>query len=461
MRILSSTGELVSVRERAWPLAGTMNPDLLQNGRSVIPMATRPGGPPDLATFVRIYRENPWVYAAVTALTHGLSRLDINTFQYDKLGDGDFDRVYGMLPGSTGRPSAGASLDQLMHEPEPGVSRHEWLRKLGLDRKVYGNALAVIDRDGNGLPTALWHMPWKRVVVHEGVLVPILSYEIQGDKGSVFYSPDQVIHIGRGDNIDSAVGLSPIASLRHTVALHDALQRHLVAYFQNSARPSGILKVDKGTGEPAQKIIQEKVRELYASPESAGKIMVTSAEWQSLSEDPQSSQIVELAKLSREEIAAVFRVPPPVLGILDRAIKSNVGELRSQFVRDVLGPDADDFQSAINTQLIGRVPQWSTAGNFVRFDMDSPLRPDLEARAGVYEQMRSVLTPNEMRKLEHRKPLTGEAGKYADTVSLPSGQVFLGLAQPQSNPDGSPGGHPVAADGTETKAVPIKTDGAA
>lgn len=445
MRILSSTGELVSVRERAWPLAGLQNPDLLHNGRSVIPMATRPGGPPDLATFKRIYRENPWVYAAVNTITYGLARLPVNTFEYSNAA-GDFDRIRWETPSGAGRPTSAMSLSKLMDMPEPGVGMHEWTRKLWLDRLVYGNALAVIDRD-TATPGALWHTPWTRVVIHEGENVPILAYEIRGDKGSVFKSPQDVIHFGRGADIDNAVGLSPIASLRHTVALHDALQRHLVAYFQNAARPSGILKVQPGTKEEVQQLIQSKVRELYASPESAGKIMVTSAEWQSLSEDPQSSQIIELAKLSREEIAAVFRVPPPVLGILDRAIKSNVVELRSQFIRDVVGPEADARDADIMAQLVWQTPQYNYL--FVATDRDTALIPDLETRAGIYEKMRSVLTPNELRKLEKRKPLTGEAGKYADTVSLPSGQVFLGLVQPQE-------GNAVNQEGTG--AVPSKAE---
>lgn len=432
MQLQRPDGSFANVsRERAWPLAGTMNPDRLANGNNVIALATKPGGPPDLATYKRIYETNPWVYACVNTICFGLSRMGIDTFQYDTKGDGDFDRVYGNLPGTIGRPSAGAQLDRLLQMPEPGVGRHEWVRKVWMDRMVYGNALAVPDTSGGGLPTALWHVPWRRVTVNEGKDVPVQSYEVRGDSGSKFYGPDEVIHFGRGSGIDSVLGLSPIASLRYTVALHDALQRHLVSYFENSARPSGLLKVQPGVNKDAQALIQEQVRNLYAGPENSGKIMVTSGEWQSLADDPQSSQIIQLAELSREEICAVFRTPPPVVGILSRAIKSNVVELRSQFVRDVVGPEADAFESDLLAQLIWATPGWSNAGLFARFDLDAPLRPDLEARAGTYEQMRSVLTPNEMRKLERRKPLTGEAGKYADTVSLPSGQVFLGLVQPQ------------------------------
>lgn len=434
MKILRTDGEYAPVRERAWPMAGLNNPTLSHNGRSVIPLATRPGGPPDLATYLRIYRSNPWVYACVNSITQGMSRLGLNVYQYDTNGDGDFDRVFGILPGAVGRPSAGASLDRLLQMPEPGVGRHEWLRKLWADKLVYGNALVTIDRTNGTIPDALWHIPWRRVTVHAGEREAVARYEIQADKGSVFLDPSEVIHFGRGNNIDSPVGHSPIEALRYTAALHDALQRHLVAYFQNSARPSGIMKLQPGANKDTIALVQEQVERLYSAPEQAGKIMVTSAEFQAMSADPQSSSIIALAELSREEICAVYRVPPPVVGILAKGKASDVGEQRSQFFRDVVGPEADSFESTIMAQLVWQTPAWQQAGLFINFDLDTPLRPDLAARASTYVNLRGVLTANEMRRIELRKPLVGLAGPYADTVSLPSGQVFLGVPQPQMDP---------------------------
>jgi capsid portal protein len=40
--------------------------------------------------------------------------------------------------------------------------------------------------------------------------------------------------------------------------------------------------------------------------------------------------LVELAHLSRDKVAAAYGIPPPVMGILDNAIKANVEELREQ-----------------------------------------------------------------------------------------------------------------------------------
>ena len=445
------------MRERAWPMAGLLSAGPVGNGSSLIQLASIPGGPPNYASFWKIYKSNPWIFAAVTAISFGLSRNLLLVHQMDA--NGDHEPVLAYTPNLIGRPPAPVALARLLQMPEPGVSRHEWVKKVMVDRLVYGNALIWMERPGSGLPQWLWHVPWRKVKIHRGSLVPIISYEIMGDKGSRFLDPADVIHIGRNGDPDPFCGPSPIEPLQYTVALHDSLQRHLAAYFKNAARPSGILKTQPGTSKEAQQLIQEQVRRLYAAPEQAGKIMVTSAEWQELGKDPANSHIVELAKLSREEISAAFSVPPPVLGILDRAIKSNVVQLRSQYIRDVIGPHADAFEQDLMAQLVWTNPQWD--GMFLRFDLDNALRPDLEARAQVYEHMRHVWTPNEMRQMEGRKPLSGEAGEYADTVWMPSGEVPLGMPLPQApGMPGDPAGEADPAGGAEPDLDDPKPEGA-
>ncbi|WP_344464193.1 phage portal protein [Kitasatospora kazusensis] len=433
---MTTTGESVAVH-RGWPLAG-LNDSVQVTGSKMVALAFAPGGTPNYATFSRIYKSNPWVYAAVQAISWGLSRMPLHVYQLDS--QGNRRRVRGDLPGVTGRPNTGQALDSLMRLPEPGVARAEWVRKVMVSRMVYGNALCQQERPGNtGMPNALWYIPWRRVQVITGEDVPILGYRVTGSKGERIFAVDETVHFGRNGDLDSPIGVSPIEPLHFTVALHDALWRHLNAYFQNAARPSGILTVDKGTSKESQERIQEQIRRLYASPDQAGKIMVTSGTWQALSADPQSANITELLRLSREEVAAAYQVPPPILGHLERAIHANVTELRSQFIRDVLGPHASALEGDLNAQLIAMNPAWTAAGYFVGFDMNEAIRPDLSARALVYEKMRHVWSPNYMRQLEGLEPLTGEAGLYADTLWMPSGEIPLGLPQPQMQGAAQPG----------------------
>ena len=433
MRVVTAEG-IRDVRERRWPFAGLDSPSVYSNGGSVIQLASSPSSPQNFATFAQIYRSNPWVFAAVQAISWSLSRLPLKVYQ--RQSDGSIRTIECAPPGSVGALSQEQKLAELMEMPEPGVSRQEWLRKVVVDKLVYGNCLVAQEKPARGwVPDSLAHYAWRKVDVKTGDLVPILRYDVIGTKSKKEFDPEQIVHFGRSGDLDSPLGLSPIAPLKYTVALYDALSRHLNNYFANAARPSGMLKVDPRTDKDKIALIQKAVEELYSAPENAGRILVTSAEWQSLSNDPASAQIIELAKLSREEIAATFQVPPPVLGILERAIQANVVELRSQFLRDVVGPHAAGIEGDINAQLIWSKPELRKRGLFVAFDMMHALRPELSDLARVFEQMRHVLTPAEMREFIGFGPLGGSetVSKYMNTVWMPSGQIPIGLPQPQTD----------------------------
>lgn len=430
---LATTSGLMNVRERGWPLAGLDAAGGHANGRAVIELASSPASPQNLATYASIYRSNPWVFASVSAVSWALSRLPLKLYQ--RQSDGSVRVIKPAPPGAVGALTLEQKLAELLEMPEPGVSMQEWLRKVAVDKMVFGNSMVAVEEGQNAVAEGLYHTPWKKVEVHNGDLVPILKYTVRGSKSEKDFRPDQVIHFGRSGDLDSPLGLSPIQPLKYTVALYDALSRHLNNYFKNAARPSGLLRVQPGTDEKKIKLIQKAVEELYSAPENAGKILVSSAEWQSLAADPQSSQIVELAKLSREEIAAAFQVPPPIVGILERAIQANVVELRSQFLRDVVGPHAAGIEGDLNAQLIWRNPTLRRRGLFVAFDMMQALRPDLSELATVFEKLRHVLTISEMREFIGYEPLDSEnelVKKYSSVPWMPSGQIPIGLPQPQT-----------------------------
>ena len=436
MRLATPSG-FVNVRERAHPLAGLDSPQRWSNGISTVQLASLPGGAVQAATYSQVYRANPWVFSALRAISRGVSRLKVKTYTYDA--DGRRTQIRGDLPTGPGRRTSGEALDNLMRQPEPRVGRQEWLRKIVADRGVYGNSLVVKSRNAaTGQIDGLYHVPWERVTVETGEDEPVLFYEVAprgtsniaglGGAGVKRFSPDDVIHFGRGTDLNAPIGLSPLAPLKFTLALHDALWRHAVAYFENSARPSGQVKLDRSANEKTIEAVRTQIERLYTSPDAAGKVLVTSGEWQSMTDSASQQQIVELARLSREEIAAAFGIPQPMMGILDRAILNNVKELRNYFTRDTVGEEATAIEDDLMAQLVSATPAYAQAGIFLEFDLGEALRPDLEALADVSEKMRHVLTPNEQReKFLGMNPIDVEG---ADTVWMPSGQTGLGLEPP-------------------------------
>ncbi len=456
MRVITPDGSAVQTRSllaTAHPVQSRVTP-----GRQAIELLASLNGPRKFKRLFDIYITNPWLFATIDLLSVGLARVVLEVHEPDK--DGNSSPIPAWAASTPGRPSAAAALVDLLIEPEPGKTWFEWTRDMSVERKVYGNALAVKECGPlSVMPVRLRHVPWPWVTVdlYDG---EILRYVVNYPSGrEETFLPDEVIHWGRSMGREGTWGCSPskIESLEHTVRLYDAIARHLESFYKNSARLSGQLKVPN-SGKTATVLKQEidmlteVIQEFYSGPDNAGRVLATTAEWQSISADPKQAAIVELKKLAREEIVAVYHVPPPLAGILESAIKSNVVELRSQYLRDTIGPEAQEFVAMLMVQLVRPCKPWS--GLVIRPDMDNPLRPDLEARATVYEKMRHVWTVQEMRQMEGKPPLTGVSGQYASTVWMPSGQVPLGLVQPQTQA-AEYGALPTDADGIGDVAKPV------
>jgi HK97 family phage portal protein len=220
-------------------------------------------------------------------------------------------------------------------------------------------------------------------------------------------APTDVVHFGRGADPDLPVGVSPLAACRNTIRLHDAIFRSLIGWFTNSMKPAGHITVDKLTREKAREI-REMIVEAYASPENAGKVLVTSGNWESTQDGPKDSNIADLLQKSQDEISAAFGVPQLVLGLLtgSRSAGSATTTIRSQYIRDTVGTWTGDFEGDITAQLLPVAPSWQQLQ--VRFDMSEQLRPDLEALAPALDALDNALSPDDKRSYlgltPYRKP---------------------------------------------------------
>lgn len=353
------------------------------------------------ATYQQIYQSNPFVYAATNYVARGLGRLPLHLYELNAAGDKT--RLRSDVPG---RQQSAAWLDRLLNTPQGRISRAAFYGGTARTRLVMGNALWELVRFGGGRPESLRRIPWRMVShVEEDSYGNALYYELREQGGLSprrrILAADDVVHFGLGTEGDeTACGVSLLESCSATLALHEVLLRHLLAYFENAARPSGHLHVERANKDKIKEL-RELLTALYASPENAGQILVTSGKWEKTGDSPEHSQIVELLGQSRVEIAAAFQVPPPVLGLLEHAIRANVKEMREQFGRETLGPWATEFEDEIEAQLIKPV----APSVFCEFQLAEQLRPDLEARALVYQRLMWTMTIDEIRGLENLQPL--------------------------------------------------------
>jgi HK97 family phage portal protein len=420
LRVLDTAGRHVPVDlASSGFLTGGVGGTLDLGGIELVP---GPDGYAERVGYQAVYRANPWLWACVNLIARSMSRFPIKLFAEDD--DGAAVRI---------RPGVGSRAQTLaaaLRRPGYRRSQATLVHSTMIDRLVHGNGIWFPDRAAGGAFTGMRRIPWKYTQLE--TIAGVDRYWDTRKPGAKRLA-DDVIHFGAALDCDELVNPSPIVALRATLKLYDAVERHLVAFFKNSARPGGHVEVDKATGSTARKLIREELTKLYTTPENAGKILVTSGKWTPMTAVPDNTKVIELAKQSREEICATYGIPPPLVGILDRAIMSNVRELRSHLARDVTGPHAGLFEGDIDSQLIAGDP---TLGDvFVELEMGATLRPDLEARSATWKNQRYLLTLNEMRALEN-KPRIDHPD--ADVPWMPLNEAPLGADNAPPDEDDDP-----------------------
>jgi HK97 family phage portal protein len=421
MKLLTAAGDYTDTAKASWPLAGLDTPRPVSQAWNSVSLVPLPGGILQTATYSAIFRQNPWVWACVMKLARGLMRLPLKTYVFGA--DGERERVRGNTPGG---PNGANQLDRLLKRPNTDLSGGSMRFATAIDELIYGNALWTIELDESRRVSALWHAPWRRVTVVPGENVPVLKYTVSGTRGkSRDYAPEEVIHFGRGSDPDSPIGISPLEPLARDLGIMDAVARQILAFFGNQARPSGNLKVDGKPSDEVMRFMREQILEMYGAPENAGKVLVTTGDFQPTSTTPEHAKVIEVTKVSREAACAVYDVPPPVIGILEYGVKANVQEMREQFYRDSLGPRASAHEEDLASQLIPRQSSWSRA--FVEFDMGEVLRPTPKDEAETLARS-DWLTVDEKRQVKNLPPLNLPG--YSDRPLVPAGVLPLGSVEP-------------------------------
>lgn len=370
------------------------------------------GGP---AAYEAVVKAQPWVFAVVAKLTWSAARLPLNAYEWDDEAAASRQRA------------RGSDLDRLIHRPRPRARAFRLKAPLWWDLFVHGRALVVKVRPGAGAPPReLWNIPWPKVETvsdNSG----IVGFRVHLSGGApIWVDPKDTIYI-------ELPGGSPLEPLRRTLALEDAGLDWQQASFRNGVTPRGAFVSDGKLDDRTLPRLRLELEKLYAGPENAGRfgLFDQGLKWAAMGQSAVDADLVRQRMLSREEVCAVFDMPPPLVGILDHATLNNVEVLHNALYVDTLGPRLTLLEDEVQAQLVDDEPAWD--GLWVEHNLNELLKPLPEARYRSYlmGQQSSTNTINERRAAENLPRIDDPV---ADTVFVPANMWPVGVDMPAPDP---------------------------
>ena len=150
--------------------------------------------------------------------------------------------------------------------------------------------------------------------------------------GNITLRQEDVLHIP-GLGFDGLIGYSPIAMARNAVGMTMVCEEYGASFFANGANPGGVLKHPGVLKDPAK--VMDSWNAVYHGTTNAHKIAVLEEgmKYQQIGIPPEEAQFLETRKFQINEIARLFRIPPHMVGDLEKSSFSNIEQQSLEFMK--------------------------------------------------------------------------------------------------------------------------------
>ena len=342
------------------------------------------------------------VYACVRILSEAVAGLPLHLYRYGEKG--------------TKEKAIDHPLYHLLHdEPNPEMTSFIFRETLMTHLLLWGNAYAQIIRNGKGEILALYPLMPNRMRVDRDKAGEIVyeytrsSDDARTSSGTVvLLKAKDVLHIP-GLGFDGLVGYSPIAMARNAIGLAMATEEYGAKFFANGATPGGVLEHPGVLKDPAR--VRESWNSVYQGSGNSHRIAVLEEgmKYTPIGIAPNEAQFLETRKFQINEIARIFRVPPHMVGDLEKSSFSNIEQQSLEFVKYTLDPWVIRWEQSIHRALLAKDEKDTM---FVKFNVDGLLRGDYASRMNGYAVgiQNGFMSPNDVRELENMDRIPEELG---------------------------------------------------
>lgn len=229
-------------------------------------------------------------------------------------------------------------------------------------------------------------------------------------------------------------GMSPIEAGKSGIGLSIAAEQFGARWFGDGATPSSILESDENLTPEDAAEAQTMWVKAHGDGHRKPAVLGGGLKWRQIQVTPNESQFLETRRYSASEIASLYRIPPHMVGDVEKSTSwgSGIEEQGIGFVVFTLGPWLTRFEQALSALL--------PRGQQVKFNVSALLRGNAKDRMLAYAVGRQWgwLSVNDIRALEDMQPLTEGGDIYLQPLNMIDAEQALDvlLKKDQGGPNG-------------------------
>lgn len=310
------------------------------------------------------------VYACVTLIADSISMLPTT--------------LYRRQPKGSREPAVDVPLyHTLRRRPNPWQTTAEWLQMMAGHLLLRGAAYSRIVSQVRSVDAL--------VPLHPDRVTPFwapdgsIAYRYQPEAGPAEVLLQSEVHVWRGFSGDPTKPLSPIRLHAEAIGLALATEEHGARLFGQGTQVAGVLKAPGAISDAAFEHLRQSWAERYQGVGNAHKpvILEEGLEWQKIGLTADESQFLETRRYQRGEIASIYRVPPHMIGDMEKtsAWGTGVEQLSIGYVTYTLQPHITRIEQAMERDLLTEREQRDL---FVKLEVAALLRGDMKAQADYY-----------------------------------------------------------------------------
>ena len=327
-------------------------------------------------------------------------------------------RIVELLSTGIWKEVPSAAFSPVLRKPNRYQNRIKFIEQWICSKLLHGNTYVLKERDNRGVVVRLYILDPTRVqvsVAPDGAVYYQLSQDnLTGVPSMVTVPASEIIHDTMVTLFHPLVGISPIYACGLAAVQGLKIQNHSAKFFENGARPSGVLTAPGAIGQETANRLKEYWDANYGGA-NAGKVAVLGdgLTYEKMVMSSVDSQLISQLQWSAETVCGCFHVPAYKINVGPMPPYNNIAALDQQYYSQCLQSLIESLELCLDEGLgLDSPKDGKTLG--VDLDLTGLVRMDPATRYASYKDAIGAgwMKPNEARAGEDMEPVEGGDTPY-------------------------------------------------